>query len=111
MTKDILLLQAIKLLSQRLAMIEPFFNKTACLHPQEREIVGYCEAYRTIFGKGDDFAKFLKDKAMPALQQIGISRWPRTELTDLGLRISNRDTESVDIVTMSSEEEEEDMRQ
>ena len=111
MARDTLLLQTIKLLSQRLAILEPFFNQTACLHPQEREIVGYCEAYRTIFGSKDNFAKFLKDKAIPALQKIGISRWPRTELTDLGLRISNKDTETVDIVTMSPEEEEEDLRQ
>lgn len=49
-----------------------------------------------MFGE-DKFTKFLKEKAIPALQKIGISRWPRTELTDLGLRISNKDTQDVDI--------------
>lgn len=110
MVKDSLLLQTVKLLSQRLAAIEPFFNQTACLHAEEREIIGYCEAYVTLFGKKDEFARYLKDKVMPALQKIGISRWPRTELTDLGLRISNKDTEDVDIAHMPMLEEEEDLR-
>lgn len=110
MVKDSLLLQTIKLLSQRLAIIEPFFNQTACLHPEEREIVGYCQAYIEMFGDKDNFAKFLKTKAIPALQKIGISRWPRTELTDLGLRISNKDTEEVDISYLDPEVEEADIR-
>ena len=101
MVKDSLLLQTIKLLSQRLAIIEPFFNQTACLHPQEREIVGYCEAYIEIFGDNDNFSKFLKEKAIPALQKIGISRWHRTELTDLGLRISNKDMQDVELAYLS----------
>lgn len=78
-------------------MIEPFFNQTACLHPQEREIIGYCEAYISMFGEKDEFAKYLKKKVIPALQKIGIARWPRTELTDLGLAISAKDTEEVDM--------------
>jgi len=111
MVKDTLLLQAIKLLSQRLAIIEPFFNETACLHPEERETVGYCEAYIMMFGEEDKFAEWLKEKAIPALQKIGISRWPRTELTDLGLRISNKDTEEVDISYLTPEVEQEEIRQ
>ena len=102
MVKDSLLLQTIKLLSQRLAMIEPFFNQTACLHPEEREIIGYCEAYIEMFGEKDEFARFLKDKAIPALQKIGISRWPRTELTDLGLRISNKDMQDVELTYLDN---------
>lgn len=112
MVKDSLLLQTVKLLSQRLAIIEPFFNETSCLHPEEREVIGYCQAYIEMFGK-DTFTRFLKKRAIPALQKIGIARWPRTELTDLGLRISNKDTESVDMSLAFPEMkgEEDDTRQ
>jgi len=112
MVKDALLLQTVKLLSQRLAIIEPFFNQTSCLHPEEREIIGYSQAYIEMFGK-NDFSKFLEEQAIPALQKIGIARWPRTELTDLGLRISNRDTKTIDMSLAFPEPEgiEDDERQ
>lgn len=115
MVKDSLLLQTIKLLSQRLAMLEPFFNKTACLNPEERELIGYCAAYCEMFKDSDpEFIEYLQQKVIPALTKIGIARWPRTELTDLGLRISNRDEETI---TLDEESptldmaEEEDTRQ
>lgn len=97
MPKDLLLLQTIKLLSQRLSILEPFYGKTSCLHPEEREIVGFCEAYITMFGEETGFSKFLREKAIPALEKIGMARWPRTELTDLGLRIANRDEKEEDM--------------
>ena len=105
-SRDNLLIQTIKLLSQRVAMLEPFFNITACLNPEERQLIGYCEAYRIMFGDQDkEFSQFLQEKAIPMLEKIGISRWPRTELTDLGLKISNKDEEEVSLGVSTEETE------
>lgn len=107
MVRDSLFMQTVKLLAQRLGVLDEFYTETACLHPSERELVGYCFAYMTLFGEKDEFSVFLKDFAVPALKKIGISRWPRTEMTDLGLRISDRDEESITLVSAEEEEEEE----
>lgn len=98
MVKDTLLLDLKKLLSQRLAKVEPFMIDTSCMHPDQREIIGYMEAYVRIFGEEGDFSKFLIDKAKPAIEAIGLSKWPRTELTDLGLRIADKETTEEEIV-------------
>ena len=111
--RDTFLLQAIKLLSQRVAVIEPTYNLTACLNPAERELIGYLKAYMVFFPEDKEFNTWLKEKVIPMLVQIGISKWPRTELTDLGLRISNVDEEVEDLGKLEYEatEETEDLRQ
>lgn len=98
---DPLLLQAIKLLSMRVAIIEPFYHETACINPAEREIIGYAKAYIELFGESDPVSIMLEEYFIPALKKIGIAKWPRLELTDLGFAISDKDTTTVDI----SEEE------
>lgn len=94
---DPLLLQAIKLLSMRVAILEPFYHETACLNPAEREIIGYAEAYIELFGENDPLSIMLRVSFIPALKKIGVAKWPRLELTDLGFAISDRDTETEDI--------------
>lgn len=96
MVKD-LLLQTLKLLSQRIAKLEPFLNETACLNPQEREIIGYCKAYISIYGEEDPLSVAFKERFIPALRYIGFAKWRRTELTDLGFKIAYKDTEEIDL--------------
>lgn len=105
MGRDSLLLQIHQLLSQRLSKIEPFLRDTACLHPEEREITGYIEAYIRMFGKKNPFSEFLLNQAKPAIEAIGMSKWQRTELTDLGLRISDKETGKTETVPSVEEEE------
>lgn len=102
MKSDPLLLQAIKLLSQRLAILQPFYSKTSCMHPQERETLGYCYAYIEMFGTEDPLSTLLESLFIPALRKIGIAKWPRLELTDLGFGISNKDSEEVDIGSVTA---------
>lgn len=97
MVKDTLLLDLRKLLSQRLAKVEPFLRDTSCMHPEEREILGYIEAYVRIF-PNDPFSKYLKETILPAIEAIGMSKWARTELTDLGLRLADKETTKEEIV-------------
>jgi len=100
--RDPLLLQAIRLLSQSVAKNEPFYTETSCLNPPERELLGYIKAYKILFGENETIARFGK-----ALKFIGIAKWPRTELTDLGLNIGSGDTETETFETPIESMEEE----
>ncbi len=103
-----ILLQTQKLLAQRLAALAPKYNETACLHPEEREMIGACFAYIQLFGEETKFAEWLKTRMIPALTVLGLTRWPRTEMTDLGLRIGFLDTQQYVIADEPTEEGEEE---
>jgi len=101
MRKDPLLIQAIQLLSMRVAALPKFgalFSESSCLDGEEREIIGYCEAFISMFPK-DPLSLELKKLYIPALIRIGLFKWRRTELTHLGGKLANKETESVDITT------------
>ena len=102
MVQQKLLFQAISLLSQHLTQIKEakgqLYQKTACLHPEERELIGLLWAVADFIEKDDPaLAKYLKDEIVPFIETIGIARWPRTELTDLGLRVGQRHQKAVDL--------------
>ena len=99
MRKDPLLIQAIQFLSMRVAALGKFgesFSLTSCLDGEEREIIGYCEAFISMFPK-DPLSIELKKLYIPALIRIGLFKWRRTELTHLGGKLADKETESVDI--------------
>jgi len=99
MRKDPLLIQAIQLLSMRVGGLPVFgelFSESSCLNYEEREIIGYCEAFISMFPK-DPLSKEIKKKYIPALTRIGLAKWRRTELTHLGGKLANKETEEVDI--------------
>jgi hypothetical protein len=102
MVKQNLLFQALSLLSQYLTQIKeakgPLYQKTACLNAEEREMIGLCWATADLIEKEDpELAKYLKEEIVPFIETIGISRWPRTELTDLGLRVGQRHKVQIDL--------------
>ena len=100
MRKDPLLIQAIQLLSMRIGALPDFgelFSRTSCLNEEEREIIGYCEAFISMFGKERSFSKTLREKYIPALEKIGVAKWRRTELTHLGGRLANKETEEIEL--------------
>ena len=90
MPKNDMMIQAYTLLSQRLSNIDPDYADSACVHPDEAELIGFCKAYIKMFGKSE-FSTWLDKQVIPALRMIGLARWPRSELTNLGLRIGARD--------------------
>lgn len=97
-----LLFQAISLLSQYLTQIKeakgPLYQKTACINAEEREMIGLCYAVADFIEKDDpELANYLKNDIAGMLETIGISRWPRTELTDLGLRVGQRHKVKIDL--------------
>ena len=99
MRKDPLLIQAIQLLSMRVGGLPIFgelFSESSCLNYEEREIIGYCEAFISMFPK-DPLSRELKELYIPALTRIGLFKWRRTELTHLGGKLANKETDLVDI--------------
>lgn len=95
--KGDLYLRTLKLLSQRVVNIEKFFSLTACMNLEEREIIGLIYAYDELTKDPkvkDPFNDFLMNKVVPALQKIGRSKWGRTELTDLGFMLGDKDTKT-----------------
>ena len=100
MVKQNLLFQALSLLSQYLTQIKeakgPLYQKTACLNAEEREAIGLLEGSK-VFVKEDKETIELFDEMEDFLECVGIARWPRTELTDLGLRVGQRHKVQIDL--------------
>jgi hypothetical protein len=81
----------LNLLSQQLAGLkgEEIYQLTSCLNAEEREFIGVLRAIQVL--PGIDVATAKKcEELIPFFLEIGKSKWPRTELTDLGLRVGNR---------------------
>jgi len=75
-------------MSERVGKEEETLRETACVHVEERELIGFCKAYPLIVPEDEKFNKFLKEVAIPVLTIIGRSRWYRDQITDLGLALS-----------------------
>jgi hypothetical protein len=99
-----LYLGTMKLLSQSLAELDPLYQQTACLGAEEREVICVLEAYaKLIEVKHPDKAKRLRDKLIPFIETIGVGKWIRFELTDLGLKVGSRNVEKEDQTIISEE--------
>jgi hypothetical protein len=86
-----LYLGTVKLLSQDLAKLEPIYQQTACLGAEEREIICVLTAYADLIRtRKPDKAKRIKEVIIPFIEKIGVGKWQRFELTDLGLRVATR---------------------
>lgn len=95
------MLYAQKLLSQKVAKFDKFLSLTACLNIEERELIGYCRAFTKLFPANKEFNEFLEKKIIPAFVVIGQSKWFRSELTDLGFKLSDKNTKSERIIEES----------
>jgi len=84
---DKILFAEIKLLSKQVSTREPFFQKIACLGEEEAMMIAYCEIYKLFFPEDKEFIKFLDEKVIPALKKIGMVRWKRDVLTEMGLKL------------------------
>jgi len=95
-------------MGQQLGGLKEFkdMQESACVHVQERELIGYARAFQVLFPDVKKFNEFLNTKVIPALTKIGRSRWYRDVLTDLSLGLSVRgDTRAREDVSKLVEEE------
>jgi len=92
-------IRAVNLLSQHIASLKPygvFLSELACMNKEEREIIGYIKGYTVLYPEDKDFNKFL-ERVIVLLKYIGLSKWGRTELTDLGLMIGEKLSSSIEL--------------
>lgn len=84
-------IQGMNLLSQQLSQMqgEEIYNLTSCMNQEERDIVGILTALKKLPQVTPEQKK-LVDTIIPFFSELGKARWVRTELTDLGLRVGNR---------------------
>lgn len=80
-----------RLLSQRIGQDNKFLAETACMNREEREMVSYIEAFSLLF-HDPSLNEFIKP-----LIAIGRGKWGRDIITDLGLLLGDKDTESEDV--------------
>ena len=82
-----LIFETQRLLSTRIGAQYPFYKKTACLDDDIRELIAYCEIVKIFVPNNPRLKKLIDEKLVPALETLGVARWKRTEITDLGLKI------------------------
>lgn len=86
-------IQSTNLLAQQLAALkgEEIYNETACMHPEQRQLIGVLRGLIEIAPK----SKLAIEKILPLVNMIGKANWERSELTDLGLRVGQRNTTEI----------------
>lgn len=82
-----LIFETQRLLSAKIGAKYPFYSKTACIDGEIAEFIAYCEIIKIFFPNKKHLIKFVDDKLVPALEKLGIARWSRSEITDLGLKV------------------------
>lgn len=96
---DNYLIQATSLLSQHLSQLKPegeLFKLTSCLNYEEREIIGILTGIMPLIPEGKN-KQLIKTVIIPYFEALGIAKWQRTELTDLGLRVGQRHKIHIDL--------------
>jgi hypothetical protein len=81
-------------MGERVGKLVPFLKDTACVHVNERELIGNVRAFQVLLDDTDPESKEFKDwltqKAIPALTYIGLGKWYRDTITDLALALSKK---------------------
>lgn len=83
--------QAYQLVASQVGNKVEFLKETSCMSKEKRLELAYCKVFRERFSDDEEFNKFLKETAEPALTILGFAEWDRDILTDMGLRISTAD--------------------
>lgn len=86
-------IQATNLLAQQLAAIkgEEIYTETACMDPEYRTLIAVLKSLE----ETTPGAKKSISKIMPLLVNLGKAAWIRSELTDLGLRVGQRNIQDI----------------
>jgi hypothetical protein len=95
--------QATNLLAQQLAGLkgEEIYAETSCMHPEQRQLIG---VLRGLQGLAPSMRDPL-EKIIPFIAMIGKANWERSELTDLGLRVGQRNYDEVGSTEIASNPE------
>jgi hypothetical protein len=85
--------QATNLLAQQLATIkgEEIYTKTACMDPEYRQAIALLQGLKDLAPN----AQKQISKIMPLMELLGKASWNRSELTDLGLRVGQRNVQEI----------------
>ena len=86
-------IQTTNLLSQQLASLagEEIYAQTSCMDPEYRNLIAILLSLK----KMKPSTSKAINKIFPLLENLGKAAWFRTELTDLGLRVGQRNIEEV----------------
>jgi hypothetical protein len=88
-----LIFETQRLLSAKIGAKYPFYRETACMDAQFREYLAYCEIIKLFFPDNKRLIDLIDKKLIPALEYIGVARWDRTEITDLGFKVGQERTD------------------
>ena len=104
-----LIFETQRLLSATIGAQHPFYRQTACMDAEYREYLAYCEIIKLFYPNNKRLTELLDKKLIPALEKIGIARWTRTEITDLGFKVGQERTDiSLKYLERQEKEEQED---
>lgn len=59
-------------------------------------VADFCEKENKDDSETIELIKTIREDPIPFFETVGMAKWPRTELTDLGLRIGQRHKEKVE---------------
>jgi len=104
-----LIFETQRLLSAKIGAKHPFYRETACMDMEYREYLAYCEIIKLFFPENKRLIELIDKKLIPSLEYIGVARWGRTEITDLGFKVGQERTDiSLKYLERQEKEEQED---
>jgi hypothetical protein len=85
-------------MGERVGKLIEFLRTTACVHVEERELIGWVEVYKKLFPEDKEFNEWLDKVVIPSFVTLGQGKWYRDTITDLALALSKKkqDTKSVE---------------
>jgi hypothetical protein len=86
-------IQSTNLLAQQLSALkgEEIYTATACMDSEIRELIGVLEGIKAV---APNVQKPI-NKFLPLICMIGKAKWIRSELTDLGLRVGQKNFDEI----------------
>lgn len=76
------------LLGSLIAQKDPYFEQTACMSEEWREIIGFLEVLK-IVDQDPDLRKEIEKLFIPICQKLGIATWKRDIVTDLAMKLKS----------------------
>ena len=73
-----------------------FLEVTACMNPQERVQIALLTTAKRVLNS-PDFSAFVDQIALPFVQELGMAKWQRDVVTDLGFVLSGRKSQRKNI--------------
>ncbi len=81
--------ETFRAMSVDVGLIHPFMRESAMMGLKERELLAYCVTAIDVV-KDAEFTEYIKEFAIPFIQNLGRARWGRDVVTDLGFALASR---------------------